>query len=191
MTLDDGENPHPWRLCTVTQVEEVKCVLRLLPIWVCTILSSIVFIQMISLFVEQGATMNRKNSNFYIPPASMTVFNIISTSIIIICYDKLILPLYVKIAKPKPNPPSELQRMEIGLAIATAAIITAGVVEHHRLKYASEGPKEISPLSIFWQKHGFVNFYGLYAVIQLHHTLNNLKRGMMHFLNHYLKMKHT
>ncbi|KAJ0615340.1 putative proton-dependent oligopeptide transporter family [Helianthus annuus] len=124
MAPDDGENPHPWRVCTVTQVKEVKCVLRLLPIWLCTILSSIVFIQMISLFVEQGATMNRKNSNFYIPPASMTVFGIISTSVFIICYDKLILPLYVKITKPKPNPPSELQRMEIGLAIATTAIIT-------------------------------------------------------------------
>ncbi|KAJ0836927.1 putative proton-dependent oligopeptide transporter family, MFS transporter superfamily [Helianthus annuus] len=156
MTPDDGENPHPWRLCTVTQVEEVKCVLRLLPIWLCTILSSVVFIQMISLFVEQGAAMNRKISNFHIPPASMTVFDIISTSVFIICYDKLILPLYVKLTKTKPNPPSELQRMGIGLAIATAAIITAGVVEHHRLKYASEGPKETSSLSIFWQTPQYV-----------------------------------
>ncbi|KAI3743790.1 hypothetical protein L1987_56857 [Smallanthus sonchifolius] len=127
---DDGENPHPWRLH--------------------------LFIQMISLFVEQGAAMNRKISNFHIPPASMTVFDIISTSVIIICYDKLILPLYVKTTKRKPNPPNELQRMGIGLAIATAAIITAGVMEHHRLKYASEGPKETSSLSIFWQTPQYV-----------------------------------
>ncbi|KVH97112.1 Major facilitator superfamily domain, general substrate transporter [Cynara cardunculus var. scolymus] len=156
MTPDDGQNPHPWRLCTVTQVEEVKCVLRLLPIWLCTILSSVVFIQMISLFVEQGAAMDRGISNFHIPPASMTIFDIISTSAFIICYDKLILPLYVKITKKKPNPPSELQRMGIGLAIATVAIITAGVVEHHRLKYASKGPKETSSLSIFWQTPQYV-----------------------------------
>nr|XP_043626990.1 protein NRT1/ PTR FAMILY 7.3-like [Erigeron canadensis] len=156
MTPDDGENPHPWRLCTVTQVEEVKCVLRLLPIWLCTILSSVVFIQMISLFVEQGAAMNRKMSNFQIPPASMTIFDIISTSAFIICYDKLILPLYFKITKRKPKLPSELQRMGIGLAIATVAIITAGVVEHHRLRYASAGPKETSSLSIFWQTPQYV-----------------------------------
>lgn len=155
-TPDDGENLNPWRLCTITQVEEVKCVLRLIPIWLCTILSSVVFIQMISLFVEQGAAMNRKISHFHIPPASMTVFDIVSTSIFIICYDKLILPIYVKITKRKPNPPSELQRMGIGLAIATVAIITAGVVEHHRLKYASEGPKETSSLSIFWQTPQYV-----------------------------------
>nr|KAJ0209938.1 hypothetical protein LSAT_V11C400174160 [Lactuca sativa] len=154
MTPDDAQNPHPWRLCTITQVEEVKCVLRLLPIWLCTILSSVVFIQMISLFVEQGAAMNRELSNFHIPPASMTIFDIISTSAFIICYDKLILPLYTKVTKTKPNPPTELQRMGIGLAIATLAIITAGFVEHHRLK--SKGPKETSSLSIFWQTPQYV-----------------------------------
>ncbi|KAG0448098.1 hypothetical protein HPP92_027999 [Vanilla planifolia] len=31
---------NPWRLCSVTQVEELKCILRLLPIWLCTILYS-------------------------------------------------------------------------------------------------------------------------------------------------------
>lgn len=44
--------------------------------------------------------------------------------------------------------------MGIGLAIATLAIITAGFVEHHRLK--SKGPKETSSLSIFWQTPQYV-----------------------------------
>ncbi|KAI3796662.1 hypothetical protein L1987_39341 [Smallanthus sonchifolius] len=135
---------------------------------------------MISLFVEQGAAMNRKISNFHIPPASMTVFDIISTSIFIICYGKLILPLYVKITKRKSNPPSKPQRMGIGLAIATAAIITAGVVEHHRLKYASEGQKETSSLSIFWQTPQYVLLWGatpavLYVVMNI--TSKNGKPG--------------
>ncbi|GJY32617.1 NRT1/ PTR family 7.3-like protein [Tanacetum coccineum] len=69
---DDSENLTPWRLCTITQVEEVKCVLRLLLIW----LSSVVYTQMISLFVEQGAAMNRNISHFQIPSASMIVFDI-------------------------------------------------------------------------------------------------------------------
>ncbi|KAB8088631.1 hypothetical protein EE612_013287, partial [Oryza sativa] len=38
-------------LCTVTQVEEVKCILKMLPIWLCTIVYSVVFTQMASLFV--------------------------------------------------------------------------------------------------------------------------------------------
>ncbi|KOM28480.1 hypothetical protein LR48_Vigan549s003500 [Vigna angularis] len=35
---EDGGNPSPWRLCTVTQVEEVKILLKLIPIPACTIM---------------------------------------------------------------------------------------------------------------------------------------------------------
>ncbi|KAK9742808.1 hypothetical protein RND81_03G198700 [Saponaria officinalis] len=147
---------NPWRLCTVTQVEEVKCIVRLLPIWLCTILSSVIFIQMLSLFIEQGAAMNTLIGAFHFPPASMTAFDIISTSTFIIFYDKLILPLYVKITKTKPKPPTELQRIGIGLAIAVIAMIIAGLVEQQRRKYAIISGYDISPLSIFWQVPQYV-----------------------------------
>ncbi|KNA17420.1 hypothetical protein SOVF_080300 isoform B [Spinacia oleracea] len=147
---------NPWRLCTVTQVEEVKCILRLLPIWLCTILSSVVFIQMMSLFIEQGATMNTAIGAFHFPPASMTAFDIISTSTFIIFYDKLIVPLYVKLTKRKPKPPTELQRIGIGLSIAVVAIVVAGLLEQQRRKYAILSGEDISPLSIFWQTPQYV-----------------------------------
>jgi hypothetical protein len=51
--MDSGKR-DPWKLCTVTQVEEIKSILRLLPIWHCTILYSVVFTQMASMFVVQG-----------------------------------------------------------------------------------------------------------------------------------------
>ncbi|CAK9149522.1 unnamed protein product [Ilex paraguariensis] len=156
LTSTKGQAPNPWRLCTVTQVEEVKCVLRLLPIWSCTMLSSLVFIQMISLFIEQGAAMNTLVSTFHIPPASMTTFDILSTSTFIICYDKLIVPLYVRVTRRKPKPPSELQRMGIGLAIGIVAMIIAALVEQHRLRLANEVAKETSSLSILWQTPQYV-----------------------------------
>ncbi|XP_075474439.1 protein NRT1/ PTR FAMILY 7.3-like isoform X1 [Primulina tabacum] len=144
-----GQAPNPWHLCTVTQVEEVKCVLRLLPIWFCTIVASIVFVQVLSLFVEQGAAMNTQIFNFHIAPASMTAFDIISTSTFILCYEKVIVPLYIKITKKELNPPSELQRIGIGMVISIIAVIFSGLVEQYRLKYANEG--DTSSLSIFWQ----------------------------------------
>ncbi|PON58652.1 Proton-dependent oligopeptide transporter [Trema orientale] len=154
---NEGQNPNPWRLCTVTQVEEVKCILRLLPVWLCTIFSSVVFIQMLSLFVEQGAAMNRSVANFHIPPASMTVFDIISTSVFIMLYDRLIIPLYVKVTKREPKIPSPLQRIGIGLAIAILAMIIAGIVEQQRLKFAGDfTEKETSSLSILWQTPQYV-----------------------------------
>lgn len=149
ISLNKGQTPNPWRLCTVTQVEEVKCVIRLLPIWFCTIVASVVFVQVLSLFVEQGASMNTSIKSFNVPPASMTSFDIISTSTFIICYEKLLLPLYTKLTKKKFKTPSELQRMGIGMVISIIAMIIAGLVEQWRLKYADKG--ETSSLSIFWQ----------------------------------------
>ncbi|EXB76233.1 Nitrate transporter 1.5 [Morus notabilis] len=154
---NEARTPNPWHLCTVTQVEEVKCVLRLLPVWLCTIFSSVVFIQMLSLFVEQGAAMNRTVSNFHIPPASMTVFDIVSTSVFIMLYDKIIVPLYIKLTKREPKIPSPLQRIGIGLTIAVLAMIIAGIVEQQRLRYTTNFVrKEISSLSILWQTPQYV-----------------------------------
>lgn len=137
--LDNNNNNNPWRLCTVTQVEEVKCILRLLPIWLCTILYSVVFTQMASLFVEQGAAMNtRITSSFNIPPASMSSFDILSVAAFIFIYRRLLDPFL---------PLTVLRRMGVGLIIAVLAMICAGVVELFRLKYA----KTESSLSIFCQ----------------------------------------
>ncbi|KAF9617144.1 hypothetical protein IFM89_034295 [Coptis chinensis] len=142
----------PWSLCTVTQVEEVKCVLRLIPIWICSIFYFLGFIQMISLFVEQGAAMHTRINSFHIPPASMTVFDIVSISTFIVFYDQIIRPYYRKVTRNNnPKGLSELQRMGIGLVFAIVAMIAAGVVEQQRRKYAIEGGEELSSLSIFWQ----------------------------------------
>ncbi|KAH7686977.1 Proton-dependent oligopeptide transporter family protein [Dioscorea alata] len=150
-------NEHnPWNLCTVTQVEEVKCIMRLLPIWLCTIFFSVIIVQMASLFVEQGAAMKTTINNFHIPPASMTVFDIISVSFFIIFFNKLIAPVYRKITKMTPEGPSEITKMGIGLVIAFIGMITAGLVEQKRLKHAQKGGPELSSLSILWQVPQYV-----------------------------------
>ncbi|BFG21366.1 hypothetical protein CerSpe_076400 [Prunus speciosa] len=153
--MDMGAH-NPWRLCTVTQVEEVKCILRLLPIWLCTILYSVVFTQMASLFVEQGASMKTTVSGFHIPPASMSSFDILSVAAFIFIYRRFLDPLFGRLRKKGLT---ELQRMGIGLVIAIMAMVSAGVVELFRLKYAvkecnnCESP---SSLSIFWQVPQYV-----------------------------------
>lgn len=141
---------NPWRLCTVTQLEEVKCVLKLLPIWLCTILYSVVFTQMASIFVEQGAAMKINISRFHIPPASMSSFDILSVAAFIFIYRRVVDPLVARVRKTKSKGLTELQRMGIGLVIAIAAMVSAGVVEIFRLKYAKKG-ENASSMSIFWQ----------------------------------------
>ncbi|XP_047167454.1 protein NRT1/ PTR FAMILY 7.3-like [Vigna umbellata] len=145
---------NPWRLCPITQVEEVKCILRLLPIWLCTIIYSVVFTQMASLFVEQGAAMKTTISHFRIPPASMSSFDILSVAIFIFFYRRVIDPLVGRLKKTSAKGLTELQRMGVGLVIAVMAMVSAGIVECYRLKYAKSGCPHCSgtsSLSIFWQ----------------------------------------
>ncbi|KAG4206327.1 hypothetical protein ERO13_A03G002400v2 [Gossypium hirsutum] len=144
----------PWRLCPVTQVEEVKCILRLLPIWLCTIIYSVVFTQMASLFVEQGAAMKVIVLNFRIPPASMSSFDILSVALFIFLYRRILDPLVSQLRKKSSRGLTELQRMGIGLIIAILAMVSAGIVECYRLKYANKDCihcEGSSSLSIFWQ----------------------------------------
>ncbi|GAB4862035.1 hypothetical protein Ancab_037289 [Ancistrocladus abbreviatus] len=145
--LDD-----PWSLCTVTQVEEVKCIIRLIPIWLCTISYSVVFTQMASLFVEQGAAMKTTVFGFHIPPAAMSSFDIISVAAMIFLYRHFLDPLVTRMRKKCLT---ELQRMGVGLIIAILAMVSAGTVEFFRLKYANKDCgntcEEPSSLSILWQ----------------------------------------
>lgn len=150
MLLGKGQKSYKWNFNSLTQSEAVTYILRVLPIWICTIFSSSVFIQLLSLFVEQGSTMDRTFFKFQIPPSSMTAFDIISTSTFIILLDVLIIPLYIKVMKRPPTLPSELQSIGIGLCITIITLIVAGFVEQRRLSFASNDGKEMSSLSIFW-----------------------------------------
>ncbi|XP_077235259.1 protein NRT1/ PTR FAMILY 7.3-like [Tasmannia lanceolata] len=146
---------NPWRLCTITQVEEVKCILRLLPIWLCTIIYSVVFTQMSSVFVEQGAAMKTTISKtFHVPPASMSIFEIFGVSSFVLIYQRCSIPLPCGLHKKNLRDLTELQRMGIGLIISAMAMVSAGIVETQRLKHAQEccdGYKESSSLNILWQ----------------------------------------
>ncbi|KAG9159209.1 hypothetical protein Leryth_024468 [Lithospermum erythrorhizon] len=148
---------NPWLLCTVTQVEEVKCILRLLPIWLCTIIYSVVFTQMASLFVEQGAVMKTNIGDFHIPAASMSSFDILSVASFIFFYRRVLDPLVARFRKSRSL--SELERMGIGLIIAILSMVAAGLVEVFRLKYADKDCTDCegsSSLSIFWQVPQYV-----------------------------------
>ncbi|VAI48150.1 protein NRT1/ PTR FAMILY 7.2-like [Triticum urartu] len=139
-----------WKLCTVTQVEQVKSILRILPIWVCTILYSVVFTQMASLFVVQGAAMRRSTplGSFSIPASSMSAFDILTVATTIFLYRRAICPFLARFTG-RSTGPTELQRMGLGLVLGAMAMATAGTVEHFRK--ASATTANSSELHILWQ----------------------------------------
>lgn len=150
----------PWRLCTVTQVEEVKRVLHLLPIWLCTIPYSVAFTQMASLFVVQGAAMHADVleawGGFRVPAASMSAFDILSVALVILLNRRLLDPLVSRLRGGRGSRGrglTELERMGVGLAIAVLAMASAGAVEQYRLRQSRGGCRggSSSSLSIMWQ----------------------------------------
>ncbi|KAK4397049.1 protein NRT1/ PTR FAMILY 6.2 [Sesamum angolense] len=141
--------PNPWKLCSVTRVEEVKMMARLLPIWATTIIFWTTYAQMITFSVEQASTMNRSIGNFQIPAGSLTVFFVAAILITLAVYDRLIMPLWKK-WKGKPGF-SSLQRIAIGLVLSTIGMGVAALAEMKRLSVAKAVSRSSSnlPISVF------------------------------------------
>ena len=49
-----------WRICTTTQIEEVKLVLRFMPIWMTFLIYGVICAQTPTFFTKQGNTMDRR-----------------------------------------------------------------------------------------------------------------------------------
>ncbi|CAK9163710.1 unnamed protein product [Ilex paraguariensis] len=149
-----GDYSNPWRLCTVTQVEELKILIRMFPIWATGIVFSAVYAQMSTMFVEQGMMMDTTIGSFTIPAASLSTFDVISVIFWVPVYDRILVPIARKFTG-KERGFSELQRMGIGLFISVLCMSAAALVEIKRLAIARDlglvDEAVAVPLSIFWQ----------------------------------------
>ncbi|KAL3536491.1 hypothetical protein ACH5RR_004952 [Cinchona calisaya] len=148
------ESVDPWRLCTVTQVEELKSILRMLPIWASGIVFSTVYSQMSTMFVLQGNTMDQHiGPNFKIPSASLSLFDTLSVIFWAPVYDQIIIPFARKFTGHERGF-TQLQRMGIGLVISMFSMVVAGILEVVRLDYVRRNnyyDLTTIPMSIFWQ----------------------------------------
>lgn len=149
--VQGGHNsaPNPWKLCSVTRVEEVKMMVRLLPIWATTIIFWTAYAQMITFSVEQASTMERSIGGFQIPAGSLTVFFVVAIMITLAVNDRFIMPLWKKWTG-KPGF-SSLQRIAIGLALSTLGMLSAAITERKRLSVAASVGRATTtlPVSVF------------------------------------------
>ncbi|WJX17165.1 hypothetical protein P8452_07106 [Trifolium repens] len=145
--VDTGSSTsnEEWMLCTITQVEETKQILSLIPIWVATFIPSAMIAQINTLFVKQGTTLNTFIGNFKIPPSSLAAFTILTMIITYIIYESFIVKIMQKLTK-NPRGITLLQRISIGFIIHIVIMIVACFIENHRLNVAK---KPEVPLSIF------------------------------------------
>ncbi|KAK9034293.1 hypothetical protein V6N11_050464 [Hibiscus sabdariffa] len=144
---------YPALECSVQQVEEVRAVLQILPIFACTIVLNCCLAQLSTFSVEQAATMNTRLGSLNIPPASLPVFPVVFIMILAPVYDHFILPFARRLTKTETGI-SQLQRIGIGLFLSVIAMAVAALVEIKRKRVAinsglldSNNPL---PITFFW-----------------------------------------
>ncbi|RYR29420.1 hypothetical protein Ahy_B01g053788 isoform A [Arachis hypogaea] len=146
-----------WYLSTLTDIEEVKMVLRMLPIWATTIMFWTVYAQMSTFSVSQATTMDRHiGKSFQIPAASLTVFFVGSILLTVPIYDRVVVPIMRKSLK-NPQGLTPLQRIGVGLVLSIFAMVAAALTEIKRLRVAEshgldhdDASNKVVPLSVFW-----------------------------------------
>ncbi|CAO2167197.1 unnamed protein product [Urochloa humidicola] len=142
-------------------VEEVKSVLRLLPIWASCIIYAIIFSQTSTFFTKQAATLDRRiGARFEVPPAALQTFISVSIVVFIPAYDRLFVPLARRYTG-RPAGITMLQRIGAGLALSLAAVALSALVETRRLGVARDAglvstPKARLPMSLWWMVPQYV-----------------------------------
>jgi solute carrier family 15 (peptide/histidine transporter), member 3/4 len=139
--------------CTVQEVEDVKIVLMVLPIFFSTIMLNCCLAQLSTFSVEQAATMDTRVGRLTVPPASLPVFPVTFIILLAPVYDHVIVPFARRVTGTEMGI-SHLQRIGTGLVLSIVAMAVAAVVEVKRKNVAADSgmldsPKPL-PISFFW-----------------------------------------
>ncbi|KAK9675789.1 hypothetical protein RND81_11G031000 [Saponaria officinalis] len=139
--------------CTTKQVEEVKVVLKLFPIFASTIILNCCLAQLSTFSVQQAASMDTNLGSLKIPAASLPVFPIVIIMVVAPIYDHLIIPFAREITKRETGI-SHLQRIGTGLVLSVLAMAAAALVEVKRknvaIKHDLVDSTKPLPITFFW-----------------------------------------
>ncbi|KAM7531909.1 hypothetical protein LguiB_035319 [Lonicera macranthoides] len=141
----------PWRLSTVTKVEEMKLILKVIPIWLTSLPFGICVAQASTFFIKQGTTMNRNITHtFQIPPASIFSLSAVGMILSVTIYDKVLVPV-LRRATGNERGIKILQRIGIGMVFSITTMVVAALVERKRLGVVEKDPHKSSlSMSVFW-----------------------------------------
>ncbi|KAK9684606.1 hypothetical protein RND81_10G220500 [Saponaria officinalis] len=136
-----------------SQVEEVKIVMKTIPIFASTIMLNCCLAQLSTFSVQQAATMNTNLGSFKVPPASLPVFPVIFIMILAPVYDHLVLPFARRVTKTEMGI-THLQRIGLGLIMSIIAMAVASFVEMKRKTLAAQldliNSTEPLPMTFLW-----------------------------------------
>lgn len=150
-----NDTRNPWRLCSVRQVEEVKLVVRLIPIWLTCLMFNVVQAQLHTFFTKQGSTTVRSiGPHFKLPPASVQGLAGVTILFTVMVYDRVFVPMARRLTG-RPSGITTLQRIGFGLLLSILNMVVSAIVEAKRIDVAAkhgllDSPKAIVPMKIWW-----------------------------------------
>ncbi|KAJ6699539.1 hypothetical protein OIU79_012741 [Salix purpurea] len=146
--LDDKGLPkNSWRLCSVQQVEQLKLIVGLMPVWFTGIGCFITMDQMNTFGLMQAIQSNNEVHNFKIPPGWMGLISMICLSTWIFIYEKIYLPQAKKRSKKNIRLTTR-HRINTGIVMAILCMVVAAIVERNRREAALKQGTLVSPQSI-------------------------------------------
>ncbi|WMV28516.1 hypothetical protein MTR67_021901 [Solanum verrucosum] len=148
----DGTCSNKWRLCSIQQIEELKCILKIIPIWSAGIICFTAIGQQGTFTISQALKMDRHlGPNFQIPPGSLSVISMITVGIWLPVYDRFIMPSVTKITRIEGGI-TLLQRIGIGMVFSILSMVVAGITEKIRRNSAitHNSPDGIAPVTVMW-----------------------------------------
>lgn len=137
------------------QVEQVKILLSVIPIFSCTIVFNTILAQLQTFSVQQGRAMDTHlTKSFNIPPASLQAIPYILLIVLVPLYDTFFVPFARKFTGHESGI-SPLRRIGFGLFLATFSMVAAALMEKKRRDAAVNHNQT---LSIFWITPQFLIF---------------------------------
>ncbi|KAL0761938.1 hypothetical protein Bca101_078088 [Brassica carinata] len=145
---DEGKTKNNWRLCSLQQVKNLKCVTAVLPVWVTGIACFMLTDQQNIYGILQAIQMDKTfGHNFNVPAGWMNLVSMITLAIWISLYECVILPIARQITGRKQRLTMK-QRIQIGIVMGIACMIVAGFLEKDRRASALKNGSFVSPVSI-------------------------------------------
>ncbi|KAL0301886.1 UNVERIFIED_CONTAM: protein NRT1/ PTR FAMILY 2.11 [Sesamum radiatum] len=144
----DGSTANPWNLCSMQQVEEAKCVIRVIPVSFTAILYHIGAQQQYVVFQALQSDKHLGNTGFQIPAASYFIFAMLSLILWVPVYDRLVVSFMRRIKKGERI--AVLQRIGIGLFIMIVESLVGAFVEEQRRISTLRRASAVSPMSAMW-----------------------------------------
>ncbi|KAL3714849.1 hypothetical protein ACJRO7_006711 [Eucalyptus globulus] len=145
---DQGIAKNGWRLCSLQQVEILKSLVAIAPVWVSGIVCMLAMDQQSVNGVLQVFQMDQSmGPHFQVPPSWFSVSSMIVLAVWIFIYEFVLPKASLRFSGKRCKRLTIEQRINIGIVMAILCMIVAGVVENRRRSLALQKGSFVAPIS--------------------------------------------